>query len=447
MLSDNRSKNPVAMHVKLDDNALHTIFVQKMDKYRIRNPWQQLKVLCITYGLFIFSFLFALFVWNLDLNSIFIPYPYSLVLYPLSWFMLGWVSFVSMYIAFHDMTHGSFFKQDWLNVLVGTPLGAISSLQTFYGWRVMHDQHHDHTSDLKEPMHNETIYDFDNAHTDKLYMENIQLNGFGKFAVKTLCLFGGTIDYGKKMYMPWLFHRDFKNILISAIASIFCIGAYLGFTWFITGAMFGGWVMILKSAFHFLFIPNLLFHHQYYAYTAMHHFCSKAKMFHSDHTDPDRKWTYLKSYLAATVDCRMPWLVSLIHHHIDIHTPHHFDRKIPCYNLPAAQNQMKQILSDIKQGTMYVKIDSQSSDVQSDTDINADTIQDNINNRTCEIKLSDEFSDKTSTASYIQIQSNIEYEIMEERYNLLKLIYAIFTYYDYDLEAHKFKTVSDNYVA
>jgi omega-6 fatty acid desaturase (delta-12 desaturase) len=446
MLSNNRSKNTAAMHIALDDNTLHKIFIQKMQKYRIRNPWQRLKVLCITCGLFILSFRFALWVWNLDLHSISIPYPYSLALYPLSWFMLGWVSFVSMYIAFHDMTHGSCFKQDWLNILVGTPLGAISSLQTFYGWRVMHDQHHDHTSDLKEPMHNEKIYDFDNAHTDQLYMENIKYKR-SKFVRKTLCLFGGTIDYGRKMYMPWLFHRDFRNILISAIASIFCICAYLGFAWFITRAMFGGWVMMLKSAFHFLFIPNLFFHHQYYAYTAMHHFCNKAKMFHSDHADPNRKWTYLKNYLASTVDCKMPWLISLIHHHIDIHTPHHFDRKIPCYNLPAAQNQMKQILSDIKQGTMYVKIDSKSSDAQSDTDFNENIIQEAINNGACEFKLSDEFADKVPAAGYIPIQSDTQYEIMEERYNLFKLIHAIFAYYDYDLEAHKFKTISGHYVA
>lgn len=60
--------------------------------------------------------------------------------------------FVRLFVLMHDMCHGSFFKQKWLNQFVGTLLSA-PVLTPFFAWRRSHNIHHVDSGKMEKPQH------------------------------------------------------------------------------------------------------------------------------------------------------------------------------------------------------------------------------------------------------------------------------------------------------
>src|SRR5579872_2877884 len=88
----------------------------------------------------------------------------TLVPYIGLWFLMAWVSTVSIWLAlplsllagaflvrifiiFHDCTHGSFFKSSRVNEILGNLMGVLC-FTPFYRWRWEHSVHHASSGDL-----------------------------------------------------------------------------------------------------------------------------------------------------------------------------------------------------------------------------------------------------------------------------------------------------------
>jgi len=113
----------------MTQNTTDTSWMEIISRYNFPDPvkswWQVINSVVPYIGL-----------WILMYHSLEISYWLTLLL---ALFAAGFL--VRIFIIFHDCGHGSFFKSDLLNRLVGIPLGLMV-FTPYHRWHRDHKEHH-----------------------------------------------------------------------------------------------------------------------------------------------------------------------------------------------------------------------------------------------------------------------------------------------------------------
>jgi omega-6 fatty acid desaturase (delta-12 desaturase) len=262
------------------------------------------------------------------------------ILLVIGWFIAG-TSVTSLFVLGHDCAHSSFLKNNKWNDILGH-FYFLFSFYPYYAWKYSHNAHHAHTNQLFSS--DKDIY-FDNAWlpftVDEYFAlkKNSPTHAFIYKLTRYFPPFGSLLHNIVFQYFPSKYipnHR--KKLVISYTFLFFGILGLSMIFYKITGNLF--------SIFHFLIIPALIFQFWMSYYTYLHHTATNIKFYNK------KDWTPYIGQIVSTYNCLNPKIISFLHFHIDIHTPHHISTAIPCYNLPEAYNDLlkSEYAKDLKQG-------------------------------------------------------------------------------------------------
>ncbi|TGN17623.1 hypothetical protein EHS15_16475 [Leptospira idonii] len=281
-----------------------------------------------TFHLFSFSFLY----WM-------IRYDYDFLL-PLGWLLAG-TSVTSLFVLGHDCAHASFLKNNKINDVLGH-FFFLFSFYPYYAWKFSHNAHHAHTNNL---LFNEKDVYFDNAWIP------FTLKQYSSLRKKTPLR---AAIYRYTRYFPPL-GSLLHNLIMHAYPGKFIDShrkkVYLSYVVLLLGlagisfglvALTGKWTAIL----HFLVMPGLVFQFWMSYYTYLHHTSDEIYFYQPS------DWNPYKGQILSTYNFLNPKLISYLHFHIDIHTPHHLSTAIPCYHLKEAYSDLlkSDFGKDVKEG-------------------------------------------------------------------------------------------------
>lgn len=222
----------------------------------------------------------------------------------------------------HDCGHGSFSPSRRLNVVIGH-LALLPLFYPFHSWQHVHNMHHSHTNNIE-------------LDTDwrplplSMYSRLSWWSRWVYTGTRTWAFWSGTIHYWwKSAFRPAFFPtRAMRQDVIRSIAFTALVGVlYLGLLAWKTG---------VYGIFLYCLMPWLFAHAWFSATTLMHHSANDVPYLTSD------KWTGNTGRLLVTTDYVYPRILSFLTHNISIHTPHHVAPAIPYYNLPKAQQALKE---------------------------------------------------------------------------------------------------------
>lgn len=246
--------------------------------------------------------------------------PHWLLYLPL-WIVAGLGGWGLHCIA-HDCGHGSFSRYRKFNYAIGH-LSLLPLAYPFHAWRHVHNMHHSSTNHLEldtdwRPLP-AGMYDRMTVWEKLVYM-----------STRTWAFWGGTINYWLESgFRPGFFPKQGQRREVRrSIAFVLALGVpYFGMLIHFTG--FQGVLLYFVA-------PWIATHAWFSATTLMHHSASDVPYLTADH------WTRNASRLLLTTDYVYPkWLLFLTHN-ISIHTAHHVAPVVPYYNLPKAQEALKQ---------------------------------------------------------------------------------------------------------
>ena len=242
-------------------------------------------------------------------------------LYPVFWLVAGLGGWGLHCIA-HDCGHGSFSRWRRLNVAVGH-ISLLPLVYPFHAWRHVHNMHHAYTNNL------ELDTDWRPIPAD-MYRRMSRWDRLVYAATRTWGFWGGTINYWVVSgFRPGFFpKREMRRDVRRSMAFVLLVSAvYLPLLVRFTGVR--GLVVCFV-------MPWVATHAWFSATTLMHHSASDVPYLTSEH------WTRNAARLLTTTDYVYPrWLLFLTHN-ISIHTAHHVAPVVPFYNLPKAQEALKE---------------------------------------------------------------------------------------------------------
>lgn len=267
---------------------------------------------------FIVASIFSYLVWILG---------YS-ILFPISWFVMGFV-FTSLFVLGHDCAHESFTGSKKLNSFLGHIL-FVPTFYPYYAWKYSHAAHHQHTNELFAPA--DTVY-YDNAwlpmtvNQYKVMQRRYPIHAFAYKATRLFIPLGSLIHNMVYHYFPSKFKADHRANVYFSYAILAMLGSIIAASiYYATGSIF--------VIFHFWFIPALFFQFWMSLYTFLHH-TSEDMLFYKK-----EEWNQYRGQIKSTTNYKMPFWLSNLHFHIDIHIPHHLNIKIPSYMLLTAQKDL-----------------------------------------------------------------------------------------------------------
>jgi omega-6 fatty acid desaturase (delta-12 desaturase) len=246
------------------------------------------------------------------------------------WVLAG-LGISALFIVAHDAAHGSLFKSDRLNYVIGQ-LGMLPSLHIFEMWCFGHNRiHHGHTTrgEMNYVWHPITL-----AQYRALSPLHKLVHRF-----KWSCLGGGFYYlwdiWWKKMVrftpperMAPQVRRD--RWVVGIFAALFTL-ALLG-TGFAQYGTLGG---ALWTWFKVFAMPFLLWNYSIGITVYVHHIAQDIPW----HTR--REWNKFKGQMLGTTILHVPRWLNVFYHNIFLHVPHHVDMRIPFYRLPAAVEALR----------------------------------------------------------------------------------------------------------
>jgi omega-6 fatty acid desaturase (delta-12 desaturase) len=243
------------------------------------------------------------------------------LLYPPLWIVAGLGGWGLHCIA-HDAGHGSFSRSRRLNSIIGH-VSLLPLVYPFHAWRHVHNLHHAHTNNLEldtdwRPLP-AGLYD------RMPLRQKIVYHG-----TRTWAFWFGTVNYWRVSgFRPNFFpkkemRRDVRRSIAVVVAVSAVYFSALIYFFGITG-------FLLMFA-----VPWLFIHAWFSATTLMHHSASDVPYLTSEH------WTRNASRLLLTTDYTYPRWMLFLTHNISIHTAHHVIPAVPFYNLPKAQQALKE---------------------------------------------------------------------------------------------------------
>lgn len=279
-------------------------------------------------------------IWQI-VNT-YVPYFILLVLMYLSLDYSYWITLalaipaagfqVRTFIIFHDCTHGSFFKSQRANDIVGI-LSGLLTLTPYYEWRHNHSIHHATGSDL------------DHRGTGDVWMltvkEYLALSTWNRLKYRVYRNPAAMLLIGPPV-MFFIAHRftsdqsgprekrsvHFTTILLLAITV--GMSMLIGFVPFVMvmlptiwiAGIFGLWLFYVQ--------------HQFDATYWEHH----------------KEWDFFESALKGSSFYKLPKVLQFFSGNIGFHHIHHLSPRIPNYRLPKVQKEVP-IFHSVKPVTLF----------------------------------------------------------------------------------------------
>ncbi|WP_411822074.1 fatty acid desaturase [Leptospira sp. 'Mane'] len=277
--------------------------------------------------------------FSLGLLYFLIKNDYTYLL-PLGWLLAG-TSVTSLFVLGHDCAHASFLKNNRINDVLGH-FFFLFSFYPYYGWKFSHNAHHAHTNNLDSNNHD--VY-YDNAWLPFTVSQYLLLRK--KKPVRAAI-------YRWTRYLPplgSLLHNIINHAYPSKYIETHRKKLYLSYVvlglgvvcLFLAAYLFTG---KLSSIFHFFIAPGIVFQFWMSYYTYLHHTSDEIYFYKQE------DWNPYKGQIHSTYNFLNPKIISFLHFHIDIHTPHHLSTAIPCYHLKEAYRELKksEYANDVKEG-------------------------------------------------------------------------------------------------
>lgn len=278
-------------------------------------------------------------VWQI-INS-FGPYFMLLVLMYLSMDYSYWITLalaflaagfqVRTFIIFHDCTHGSFFKSQRANDIVGI-FSGLFTLTPYHEWRHNHNIHHATGSDLDHRGTGDvwmlTVKEYLSRPWHKRAAYRIYRNPFAMLLAGPLIIFFIANRFPSKFSGPrekWSAH--ITTLALAAIAASLSyligfgalVGVFLPTIWI--AGMFGLWLFYVQ--------------HQFDETYWQHH----------------EEWDFIESALKGSSFYKLPKILQFFSGNIGFHHIHHLSPRIPNYKLNKAQNEVP-LFQDVKPVTL-----------------------------------------------------------------------------------------------
>lgn len=243
------------------------------------------------------------------------------VLWPMLWASAGLGGWGLHCIA-HDCGHGSFSRNRKFNYALGQ-VALLPLAYPFHAWRHVHNLHHGHTNSLE--------LDTDWRPVSKEVFKRMALKDRVVYSsTRTWAAWAGTINYWaesalRPSYFPKKSMRDDvkrSSVITAAVIVPYLIALFRG----------GGATAVAK----YFVGPWVATHSWFSITTLMHHSAEDVPYLSEEH------WTKNASKLLVTTDYIYPDWLHFLTHNISIHTAHHVAPVIPFYNLPQAQQALKE---------------------------------------------------------------------------------------------------------
>ena len=250
-------------------------------------------------------------------------------LYPITWFLAG-TSVTSLFVLGHDCAHGSFFKSNRWNDILGHFV-FLFSFYPYFAWKYSHNAHHRHTNLLK--INSKDIY-YDNAWIPLKVSQYQILKRFQPRKALIYKLgrlfppFGSFMHNVLTHFYPSKFNESQRKKVIFSYV-VLAIG-FIGIS-----SLIYAFTKSVFLVFHLYIIPALFFQFWMSLYTYQHHTSTEIDFYN------EKEWNSYKGQILSTLNSLSPKWLSFLHFGIDVHTPHHLSTGIPCYYLHKAYQNLK----------------------------------------------------------------------------------------------------------
>lgn len=278
-------------------------------------------------------------IWQI-INS-FVPYFTLLVLMYLSMDYSYWLTLalaipaagfqVRTFIIFHDCTHGSFFKSQRANDIVGI-FSGLFTLTPYHEWRHNHNIHHTTGSDLDNRGTGDiwmlTVNEYLARPWHKRLAYRIYRNPFAMLLVGPLVMFFIAHRFPSKFSgsrEKWSVHLTTLALVVLATMLAYfiglkaLIGVFLPTIWL--AGIFGVWLFYVQ--------------HQFDETYWQHH----------------EDWDFVTSALKGSSFYKLPKVLQFFSGNIGFHHIHHLSPRIPNYKLSKAQNEVP-LFQEVKPVTL-----------------------------------------------------------------------------------------------
>ena len=311
------------MSSKIDDSA--TTWVKVVMKYNFPSTfksWWQVVNSVVPYFV----------LWVLMVYSLEISYWITLLL---SIFAAGFL--IRIFIIFHDCGHGSFFKSDRWNKIVGIPLGLLV-FTPYHKWHRDHKEHHATVGNLDKrgigDVYTLTVEEYRGLSKWKRFGYRFYRNPFFLIGIAPLLLF--LIQF--RLPKSYMNRREQIYVYLSNL--VIAVGIIL-VIWAI------GWKAYLLIQLPIIYIASV---HGVWLFYVQH-------QYESVKWERSEKWDYKTIALQGSSFFKLPRLLQWFTGNIGFHHIHHLSPKIPNYKLEKCHRE-NFMFQDIKPITFFSSLKS-----------------------------------------------------------------------------------------
>jgi len=255
-----------------------------------------------------------LILWVLMIKTMEISYWLTLLI---SVFAAGFM--IRIFIIFHDCGHGSFFKSNRLNKIIGIITGLIV-FTPYHKWHREHHIHHQTVGNLDKrgtgDVKTLTVNEYSKLSKWQRLAYRFYRNPIFLFGVAPILLFTILQRFTKKT-MPW---KEKLYVHLSNLALITTIGLIM---------LAIGWKSFLLIQLPILYIATI---HGVWLFYIQHQFR------HVKWTNTEN-WDYKTIALKGSSLFRLPGILNWFTGNIGYHHIHHLSPLIPNYNLKKCHNE------------------------------------------------------------------------------------------------------------
>lgn len=271
-------------------------------------------------------------LWVLMVYSLTISYWLTLLL---SVFAAGFL--VRIFIIFHDCGHGSFFKSDLLNLIVGIPLGLLT-FTPYHRWHRDHKEHHATVGNLDKrgigDVETLTVDEYKRLSKWKKFLYRLYRNPIFLFGFAPLLLF--VIQY--RLPKTYMNPKEHLYLHLSNIAMALIV---LLMMWAV------GWKTYLLIQLPITYISSV---HGVWLFYVQHQYDSVK-------WERANKWDYKTIALQGSSYFKLPFILQWFTGNIGFHHIHHLSPRIPNYKLAKCHKE-NSIFHDIKPITFFSSLKS-----------------------------------------------------------------------------------------
>ena len=223
---------------------------------------------------------------------------------------------VRLFILHHDCGHGSFFKSNVANDIVGFILGAMS-MTPYHAWRWSHAMHHGSTGDLDHRGHGDiptlTVAEYYAMHPVKRFFYRVYRHPIVLFGIIPVFLFT-VLQRIPSFSVP---KTNRKARLSAHLTNLVLLGYAALMIW-----LFGFWPFVLVH----LTTGAIAASSGMWLFYVQH-------QFEDTYWQRNDRWDYVRAAIAGSSHYDLPVVLQWFTANIGLHHIHHLDSRIPNYYL------------------------------------------------------------------------------------------------------------------